>query len=1032
MKSNRKQSAGSGNEANWWEKSLNELLRTFSKSAGDAKAYRQRLGDLVPLVIVTVVLAFATLLFCVLGWNAWSSYQDQKRIQEYAFPVEKLKGMIIHFDEVLTMSAAMAAATGDPEWENRYREYEPQLRAALEGIIELLPGYLTAESAVRTARANNRLVEIENRVFDLVRQDRRKEATALLFGEEYRRQKEVYIKGMEQISSDLCRNIKCELDEGRRHTFFSITSTLVMLPILIVTWIWALRVMRNHIVRRRQAEEDLKKSGLYLDSMVDTLIVLDSQQNIIKVNEAFSQLWGYSAKEVLGKSVFEVFPETEASKHREYMEKAMESHAAVTFETTALTKKGQEIPLWIHGNAVFDVNNELAGFIEIFRDMSERLKGEQALRLSEQRFKAVAETAHDAIVSANSIGEIIFWNPAAEKMFGYSADEIVGKNLTTIMPARYRKVHRNAINAAVTSGRLRFAGGSREFCGLRKDGTEFPLELTVSRWAIAEGIFFTAMIGDITDRKRAEDELRASEQKYRDLVETMNEGLGVADENYMLTYVNRKFADMLGYSREEMVGHHLTDFLDEDSAKVMSDQMARRRRGEAELYDVMWAAKDGARVYTIVSPKGIFDSGGNFMGSIATLTDITERKKTEDILRSIVEGSSGATGEEFFRILVKSLAGALGFRYAFVGELIDPELERVRTIAVWANGRYTTNFEYDLAGTPCENIVGQKTRCYAEKVQELFPEDGLLVELEVESYLGTPLFDSSGRALGLLVVMDDKKMEQVALAESMLTIFAARAASELDRRRVEEDLIKYRRHLEELVEARTSQLTQEIDRRIRLEQQILSVSEEERRTIGRELHDSIGQQLTGIAFMTKVLEQKLTAKSLPEAEEVEKMSVLVNQTTDQARALAKGLHPMDLSLASLMSSLPELAAGTEKLYGVNCTFKCDQPVETATPEVAVHLYRIAQEAVTNAVKHGQAENIHIDLIHHETEGVLSVRNDGVDFPEDIDVRGKGIGLQIMDHRVDIIGACLDIRKAPEGGTILTCIFPIKGDETAEA
>ncbi len=250
-----------------------------------------------------------------------------------------------------------------------------------------------------------------------------------------------------------------------------------------------------------------------------------------------------------------------------------------------------------------------------------------------------------------------------------------------------------------------------------------------------------------------------------------------------------------------------------------------------------------------------------------------------------------------------------------------------------------------------------------------------------------------------------------------------------ERRRAEESLGEYRHHLEELVQTRTAELTQanaklvqEIEERKRLEKEILNISEKEQRRIGRELHDSIGQQFTGIAFMMKVLEQKLTDKLPDEATDAEEIKKLVNQAMDQTRGLAKGLHPVDLDAGSLTAALQELVSATESMFGVHCDLKCDELVPAGDAEMATHLYRITQEAITNAIKHGKARNIRVEFGCTNGEAVLSIENDGHDFPEGFDRRGAGMGLQIMDHRADIIGASLEIGKAPQGGTIVTCSF----------
>jgi signal transduction histidine kinase len=253
-----------------------------------------------------------------------------------------------------------------------------------------------------------------------------------------------------------------------------------------------------------------------------------------------------------------------------------------------------------------------------------------------------------------------------------------------------------------------------------------------------------------------------------------------------------------------------------------------------------------------------------------------------------------------------------------------------------------------------------------------------------------------------------------------------------ERKQAEESLRNYQQQLENLVQTRTVELTEsnkklleEIEGRKRLEKEILSISEREQKRIGQELHDSIGQQFTGIAFMTKVLEQKLASKLPDEATDAAEIKKLVNQAMDQTRGLARGLHPVDLDSGSLKLVLQELAATTENLFGVRCEVKCDKPDSIDDAEVATHLYRITQEAITNAIKHGKTKNIHIELRQNKNKSVLIIENDGIDFPEEFKKRGTGMGLQIMDHRADIIGASLDIHKAAEGGTIVTCSFSHK-------
>jgi signal transduction histidine kinase/PAS domain-containing protein len=254
-----------------------------------------------------------------------------------------------------------------------------------------------------------------------------------------------------------------------------------------------------------------------------------------------------------------------------------------------------------------------------------------------------------------------------------------------------------------------------------------------------------------------------------------------------------------------------------------------------------------------------------------------------------------------------------------------------------------------------------------------------------------------------------------------------------EHKEAEQEIRELNKKLEQRVIKRTDslaranrQLVQEIEERKRLERELLDISERERMRIGQELHDGLGQQLTGIALMSKVLQHKLTRKSLDESIDAEEISSLVNQAIDQARGLARGLHPVDLTVSGLVPALQELATMTSHLFGVSCTFEYDDSVSIEDIEVAIHVYRIAQEAITNSIKHGQAKNIWLELTLAENIKVLTVKNDGTNFPEVL-AKTKGMGLQIMDYRAEVINGSLNVQKNPEGGTIVTCTFAGNND-----
>ena len=247
-----------------------------------------------------------------------------------------------------------------------------------------------------------------------------------------------------------------------------------------------------------------------------------------------------------------------------------------------------------------------------------------------------------------------------------------------------------------------------------------------------------------------------------------------------------------------------------------------------------------------------------------------------------------------------------------------------------------------------------------------------------------------------------------------------------DHRKAERQIRKLNQELEQRVQERTGELTEanrqlrdSFKRRRHLEREVLEISEREQRRIGRELHDSLGQQLTGVAIMAKVLEQKLQRQSAAEAADAKEIAQLVNQAVEETRQLAWGLHPIGLDESGLTSALEALAATTQSLFRVTCVFQCETPVPVRDASTAVHLYRIAQEAVTNAIRHGSPQRILIELQGGPQRATLIIANDGRPFPA-TQPRRRGMGLQVMSHRAEMIEGLLDVRPEASGGTRVTC------------
>ena len=229
--------------------------------------------------------------------------------------------------------------------------------------------------------------------------------------------------------------------------------------------------------------------------------------------------------------------------------------------------------------------------------------------------------------------------------------------------------------------------------------------------------------------------------------------------------------------------------------------------------------------------------------------------------------------------------------------------------------------------------------------------------------------------------------------------------------------------LEKRVEQRTVELTREMAERERLEKEILEVSEREQRRIGRDLHDSLCQHFTGTALACRVLEERLAAQQAPEARDAENIVSLVEDGIAMARGLARGISPVDMEAEGLVAAFQVLAANLTKIAKVQCVFESDASVSIRDGATATHLYRITQEAVSNAMRHGKARRIDINLSGRNRRVTLTVEDDGSGLPETWQTT-PGLGTRIMAHRATMLGAEFSIEPNPTGGTLVTCSFPM--------
>ena len=287
-----------------------------------------------------------------------------------------------------------------------------------------------------------------------------------------------------------------------------------------------------------------------------------------------------------------------------------------------------------------------------------------------------------------------------------------------------------------------------------------------------------------------------SYQQFQFLTANASDVIWTTDLDLNLTFVSESVRNVRGYSPNEAislgVGGALTEKSVEDIKALISNGLAidatadpnRSTRLETRL-----SHKDGHEIDVEINVSFLRGSDSKPIGLIGITKDISDRKRLEAAMQAVIRGTDRSSGDGFLNALVKNIASVLNVRGVVVGELKG---QTVETVAVCLDGDLAENFTYLLAGTPCEQVMDQSTCTYPVNVQALFPEDQMLVDMGIESYLGTPLLSSDGKVIGVLSCIDVQPMTDTQLAQSLITIFGSLAGAELDRRRseIERELIR--------------------------------------------------------------------------------------------------------------------------------------------------------------------------------------------------------------------------------------------------
>jgi len=428
---------------------------------------------------------------------------------------------------------------------------------------------------------------------------------------------------------------------------------------------------------------------------------------------------------------------------------------------------------------IVDEKGEVRRICLMTSDISHRKKTQLLLEESEARFRSLAGGSSDVITVLNSNTNIQYCSPSAQKIWGYTEEQLHEKSFYDYI---YPEDKKNVVKLfdSIISGKKREA--VVEFRFLHAQGYYINIETSVNN--LVENIHVKGIVlnsRDITERKHQEENLRLLERA----IDSSKNGIVISDPNQPdnpIIYVNKAFVQITGYTQEEAIGKNCRYLQKDDHSQPELTKIREAIKKGKEVSVVLRNyRKDGSLFWNHLDVSPVFDKEGHVSNYIGVVNDITEKKLTEDSLVEITKGVSGTLFKDFYFALAKYLSSYLGIDYVMIGEVED---NWIKTKAFLEDGIAQPNFEYLIAGTPTEQILRSGTQVLFENInKEGLRKNHFPVKSEIKSYLGVPLIDSLGRKSGILVVMCREAFVNRSLIESVLNIYSVRTAAELERDR---------------------------------------------------------------------------------------------------------------------------------------------------------------------------------------------------------------------------------------------------------
>ncbi len=771
----------------------------------------------------------------------------------------------------------------------------------------------------------------------------------------------------------------------------------------------------NKVTEHKTVAEDLQASEIryrrLFESARDGILILDAaSRKITDVNPFMVEFLDYSRDEFLGKELWEIGLFSDKDHSRTAFRELQET-GYIRYENMPLQTKAGKLRNVEFTSNVYRENGHHVVQCNI-RDITERKRAEEV----RYWHSTIVESSNDGIVSFSFDGTVISWNRGAERIFGYAAEEAIGQPVSLLAPLAGQLEQQDEILKKIERGGS--VVGFETLC-VKKDGGLINVSLTISLIQGDNGrtLGVTAIVLDITERKRTEERLKQSEQWLRTIFETSHEGILVEDDE-RIHYVNKSYARMFGYDDpEELIGQHISVVIAPEDKERLLEFGTSRLRGEPSPaeYEFKGKRKDGSQfdVEASVAASQIADS--NYITTM--IRDITERKQADEALRESEARFRAAFEQANVGIVQASFEGRLLIVNPGFCKIIGyPEAEArgmmIRDI--------THGDDYEKEEDLTRQLMAGETGGYSIEKRYLH-KDGHLVWGQMTATL---LRRTSGEPYYMLAIVED--ISERKLAEEALMKLNEQLEQRVAERTVE--LMEMNASLQaEIVERRRAE-----SERASLLRRLVMAQEDERRRISRELHDQMGQHLVAIVLLVNSLKdfahsEPATVSRFAQLEDV------AHQLSLQVDTLAWQLRPTELDDLGLHAALENYVGKWSQRYQVPVDFhSVSLADQRLTSEIETAIYRIAQESLNNIIKHARATYVSLILERRGNHVFAIIEDDGCGF----DVEGlwgacggqRRMGLLGMKERTALVGGTLNIESAPGAGTTIFVRIPLALDE----